>query len=53
VPGSLEERDCTPSRSAADDALVANLGEATNWKRQGDFVSFVGPKTLRFRLNTN
>ena len=53
VPGSLEERDCTPARSAADDALVANLGEATNWKRQGDFVSFVGPKTLRFRLNTN
>ena len=53
VPGSLEERDCTPARSAADDTLVANLGEATNWKRQGDFVSFVGPKTLRFRLNTN
>ena len=53
VPGALEERECTPVRSAADDALVANLGEATNWKRQGDFVSFVGPKTLRFRLNTN
>jgi len=23
------------------------------WKRQGDFVSFIGTKPLRFRINTN
>jgi hypothetical protein len=29
------------------------LSEATNWKRQGDLVSFIGAKTLHFRLDTN
>lgn len=53
VPGTMEDRGCTPMRSQADDALVATLSDAATWKRQGDFVSFVGAKTLRFRLNTN
>jgi hypothetical protein len=53
VPGAMEDRGCTPTRSQADDALVATLIDAATWKRQGDFVSFVGAKTLRFRLNTN
>ena len=53
VPGAMEDRGCTPARSQADDALVATLSDAATWKRQGDFVSFVGAKTLRFRLNTN
>ena len=42
-----------PARAQADDELVAALSEVTNWKRQGDFVSFIGAKTLRFRLDTN
>jgi hypothetical protein len=53
VPGAMEEKGCTPARAEADDALVATLSDAAAWKRQGDFVSFVGAKTLRFRLNTN
>ena len=53
VPGELEDRSCPPARAQADDELVAALGEAATWKRQGDFVSFVGTKTLRFRINTN
>lgn len=53
VSGAMEDRGCTPTRSQADDALVATLTDAATWKRQGDFVSFVGAKTLRFRLNTN
>ncbi len=53
VAGPLEDRACPPARAQADDELVAALGEATNWKRQGDFVSFIGAKTLRFRLDTN
>ncbi len=53
VPGAMTDRDCTPARAQADDALVMTLGEAATWKRQGDFVSFVGAKTLRFRINTN
>jgi META domain-containing protein len=53
VPGALEDRACPPARAQADDELVAALSEATNWKRQGDFVSFIGAKTLRFHLDTN
>lgn len=53
VAGALQDRACPPARAQADDDLVAALSEAATWKRQGDFVSFIGPKSLRFRLNTN
>jgi len=53
VPGPLQDRACPPARAQADDDLVAALGEVTTWKRQGDSVSLIGPKTLRFHLNTN
>ena len=53
VAGPLEDRSCPPARAQADDEIVAALSEAASWKRQGDFVSLVGPRTLRFRINTN
>ena len=53
VAGPLEDRACPSARAQADDELVAALSEAATWKRQGDFVSFIGTKPLRFRLNTN
>ncbi|MDB5578186.1 MAG: heat-shock protein [Bradyrhizobium sp.] len=53
VPGPLEDRSCPPARAQADDELVAALSEAATWKRQGDFVTFIGTKTLRYRINTN
>jgi hypothetical protein len=53
VAGPLQDRACASARAQADDDLVAALGEAATWKRQGDLVSFLGPKPLRFRINTN
>ena len=53
VPGSMEERACSPERAAIDDDLVATLSAATNWKRQNDLVVFTGAKPLRFHINTN
>ena len=53
VAGPLEDRACPPARAQADDELVAALSETATWRRQGDFVSFIGNKSLRFRLNTN
>ena len=53
VGGAMENRPCPPDRAQADDELIAALTEAGTWKRQGDFVSFVGTRTLRFRLDTN
>ncbi len=53
VPGPIQDRACPPARAQADDDLVAALGEAATWKRQGDLVSFIGARPLRFRINTN
>jgi len=53
VAGEMEDRPCPPARAQADDELIAALTAATNWKRQGDLISFIGAKTLHFRLNTN
>src|SRR6266436_4452792 len=53
VAGPMADRACPPGRAQADDELVAALTDSTTWRRQGDFVAFVGSKTLRFRLNTN
>ena len=53
VAGQLEDRACPANKAQLDDELVAALSEASTWKRQGDYVSFIGSKTLRFRINTN
>jgi heat shock protein HslJ len=53
VAGAMQERSCTPEQVQADDELLAALGAATNWTRRGDFVTFTGPTTLRFHINSN
>jgi len=53
VAAPLQDRACPPARPEADDELMAALSQAPTWKRQGDFVSFIGARSLRFRLNTN
>ena len=53
VAGAMENRSCPPDRAQADDELLAALAEVGTWKRQDDLVLLVGPKTLRFRINTN
>jgi len=53
VAGAMENRACSPAQVQADDALLTQLSEATTWARRGDYVSFIGPMTLRFHLNTN
>jgi heat shock protein HslJ len=53
VPGPMQEKACSPDRAAADDDVIAALTEAANWKRQGDEVSFIGTKSVSFRINTN
>jgi heat shock protein HslJ len=53
VPGAMEGRSCPPDRAQADDDLIAALSDAATWRRQGDFVTLIGSKQLRFRINTN
>ena len=53
VAGQMEDRPCPADKAQADDDLIAALTEATNWRRQGDAVSFIGSRTLKFHINTN
>jgi hypothetical protein len=53
VAGPLQDRSCAPTQAQADDELLGALTEAATWKRQGDAVSFIGPRSLRFHINTN
>jgi hypothetical protein len=53
VPGQVKDNNCPADRAAADDDLLATLSEVTGWKRQGDRVTFTGPKPLQFLLLTN
>jgi hypothetical protein len=53
APGPMVDRACPPARAQADDELIAALSDVTAWQRRGDSIAFIGPKTLRFRLNTN
>ena len=53
VPGAIQDRSCPPAKAQADDDLVAALAAVETWKRQGDFLTLIGPKTLRFRANGN
>lgn len=53
VPGAMENRSCAPERAQADKDLLAALGDMTSWRRQGDQVTFIGSKSLRFVINSN
>jgi heat shock protein HslJ len=53
VTGPATERPCPAARARGDTDLLAALNEVTSWRRQGDTVLLIGPRTLRFRLPTN
>lgn len=53
VPGAIQDRSCPPAKAQADDDLVAALAAVETWKRQGEVLTLIGPKSLRFRQNGN
>lgn len=53
VPGAIQDRSCPPAKAQADDDLVTALAAVETWKRQGDMLTLIGPKPLRFRTNGN
>lgn len=53
VTGAPTERSCPPERVQADTDLLDTLAGVTSWKRDGDVVRLIGPKSLRFRVPTN
>ena len=53
ITGQPTDRGCAPDRARADADLLEALNSVTNWRRQGDSVMLIGPKTLRFKVPTN
>ena len=51
--GEKGNQSCPPERQQADDDLAAALVAATSWRWDGESLLLVGPKTLRFRQQTN
>ena len=41
------------SRATLSNDLIAALSDAATWQRRGDFITLLGAKPLRFRINTN
>ena len=53
ITGQPTDRGCPPDRARADNDLLDALNAVTNWRRQGDTVVLIGPKSLRFKVPTN
>ena len=52
--GEKTDRQCTPERVSADDAILANLAKVSSWRRDdGLLVLEGGDKPLRFRPSSN
>jgi heat shock protein HslJ len=53
ITGQPTDRGCSADRARADADLIEALNAVTNWRRQGESVLLIGPKTLRFTVPTN
>ena len=53
MTGSPTNRLCPPEREQGDQEIMAALTQVTNWRREGDSLVLIGPRTLRFRLQSN
>jgi heat shock protein HslJ len=51
--GPRTRNSCPPEREQADAAMLSVLEQVTNWRREDDGVTLIGPQTLRFRRATN
>lgn len=51
--GQPTNRPCSPEQTQRDADLLAALNEVTTWRRAGDAVLLIGPKTLRFKAPTH
>jgi heat shock protein HslJ len=53
ITGQATERQCPPERVEGDAQLLSALAEVTGWRRQGDTLTLIGPRSLRFKVPSN
>lgn len=51
--GPKTDRACPPERARGDEEMLSWLSQVTTWRREGDNVVLIGPRTLRFVKATN
>jgi heat shock protein HslJ len=53
LTGPKTSNTCSPERERADAEMLSWLEQVTNWRREGDALALIGPRTLRFGRATN
>jgi heat shock protein HslJ len=53
IAGPSTGQQCPPERMRGDEDLLAALTQATNWRREGNYLILTGGRTIRFHLQTN
>ena len=53
LTGPRTSNACPPEREAADTDMLTTLEQVTGWRREGQDLVLIGPKSLRFYRATN
>jgi heat shock protein HslJ len=53
LTGPKTDRPCPPERLHGDADVLSALEQVTTWRRDGDDILLIGPKSLRFHRATN
>ena len=53
LPRYMSDGQCTPARMQADQEMLTELAQVTDWRAHGDAVVLRGPTTLKFRVSSH
>jgi hypothetical protein len=53
LPQYMSSGQCSDDRVQADNVLLEEIAQATEWRAHGDSVELIGPRPLRFRASSN
>lgn len=53
MTGAPTNRSCPADRAQGDQDMIDALTQVTNWRLEGDSLVLIGPRTLRFRMQSN
>jgi heat shock protein HslJ len=51
--GDKTDRVCAPEQMSGDDDMLSALSQVTTWRLEGDTLILSGPRTIRFRMESN
>jgi heat shock protein HslJ len=51
--GDKTDHQCAPEQMNGDDDMLSALSQVTTWRLEGDTLILSGPRTIRFRMESN